>query len=173
MEVFMAATGGRIVLTPGEKDPYKVVLEHEADKDTEQPVQTMEQGEALIKKETPTPPTRDTTRDRPASDEIHTDFLKRRERKSVASAAGASSGEARIAHEGLARSYADRLDKQHEAEIASSAPFEVTQSDGEVHIVVPGQPDALLTPEAATATADSLLSGARKAGRQTPHAKQD
>jgi hypothetical protein len=64
----MAATDGHIVLTPGAKEPYKVVLEHEGAKDTEHPVLTIREGEALIKQETPIPPKRDATFDHPAYD---------------------------------------------------------------------------------------------------------
>jgi hypothetical protein len=64
----MTATRGHVVRTPGEEEPYKVVLEHEGSKDTEQPVPTMREGEELIKQETPTPLARDTSFDRPPSD---------------------------------------------------------------------------------------------------------
>jgi hypothetical protein len=66
MEIVMTATRGRVVQTPAERKPYKVVLEHEAGKDTEHAVSTMREGEALIAQETPKPPERDTTRDQPA-----------------------------------------------------------------------------------------------------------
>ena len=62
----MTATRGRVVQTPKKKKPYKVVLEHEGGSDTEQGVDTMREGEALIREETPTPPERDTSRDPPA-----------------------------------------------------------------------------------------------------------
>jgi hypothetical protein len=62
----MAATRGRIVRTPAKARPYKVVLEHEGAPDTEAPVSTMREGEALIRLETPAPPTRSTLRDRPS-----------------------------------------------------------------------------------------------------------
>jgi hypothetical protein len=68
MEVVMTATRGRVVQTPAAKEPYKVILEHEAGKDTEHAVSTVREGEALIAQETPKPPERDTTRDQPASD---------------------------------------------------------------------------------------------------------
>lgn len=64
----MVATRGRIVQTPAKDKPYKVVLEHEDGKDTEKPVTTMREGEALIKDETPTPPKRDKQFDRDASE---------------------------------------------------------------------------------------------------------
>jgi hypothetical protein len=68
MEVAVTATRGRVVQTRGGKEPYKVVLEHEGRKDTEHPVPTVRDGENIIKQETPTPPARDTTYDRPAPD---------------------------------------------------------------------------------------------------------
>lgn len=61
----MAANSGRIVQTPTKKKPYKVVLEHEGSVDTEQGVETMREGEALIREETPTPPKPNTLLDRP------------------------------------------------------------------------------------------------------------
>jgi hypothetical protein len=64
----MAATSGRIVKTPTKKKPYKVVLNHEGAADSEQAVETMREGEALIREETPTPPKPNTSRDRPSSD---------------------------------------------------------------------------------------------------------
>ena len=64
----MTAKRGRVVQTQTTKKPYKVVLEHEDGIDTEHAVDTVREGEALIRKETPSPPKRDTLRDRPASD---------------------------------------------------------------------------------------------------------
>jgi len=64
----MAATRGRVVQTPTKEKSYKVVLEHEGSVDTEHGVDTMREGEALIREETPTPPKRDTSQDRPAFD---------------------------------------------------------------------------------------------------------
>ena len=64
----MTAISGRIVQTPTKKKPYKVVLKHEGSLDTEQDVETIREGEALIREETPTPPKRNTSRDRPAGD---------------------------------------------------------------------------------------------------------
>lgn len=63
----MAATRGRVVKVPTKDKPYKVVLEHEGTADTEQAVETMREGEALIREETPTPPERDLSRNPPAS----------------------------------------------------------------------------------------------------------
>lgn len=60
----VSATRGRIVRTPERSKPYKVVLEHEGYADTEHPVATVREGEALIKRKTPRPIGRDTSRDR-------------------------------------------------------------------------------------------------------------
>jgi hypothetical protein len=60
----MSATGGRVVRTPHEAHPYKVVLQHEHAQDSEHPVATMREGEALIRAESPKPPRADVSRDR-------------------------------------------------------------------------------------------------------------
>jgi len=65
LEVKVATTRSRIVQTGTKKKPYKVVLEHESGGDTEIAVETIREGEALIKREMPTPPERDTSRDTP------------------------------------------------------------------------------------------------------------
>lgn len=52
----MNASRGRVVVTPGEAQPYKVVLEHERMSDTEHAVATMREGEALIRSEVPAGP---------------------------------------------------------------------------------------------------------------------
>jgi hypothetical protein len=52
----MAETTGRVVTTPDEPKPYKVVLDHERQKDTELPVATVREGEALLKEKGATPP---------------------------------------------------------------------------------------------------------------------
>jgi hypothetical protein len=52
----MTATGGRMVLTPGEVQPYKVVLEHAQSNDTEHAFATMREGEAFIRSELPVTP---------------------------------------------------------------------------------------------------------------------
>jgi hypothetical protein len=45
---------GRVVKTPEEKQPYKVVLEHEGDSaDSEHPVSTVRAGELLIREQSP------------------------------------------------------------------------------------------------------------------------
>jgi hypothetical protein len=67
-QVIMAATRGHVVKTPAKKEPYKIVLEHEVGPDTEESVSSVKEGERLIRQETPTPPKRDTTLDRPATD---------------------------------------------------------------------------------------------------------
>lgn len=60
-------TGSRRSNADAEK-PYKVVLEKDGEANIEKPVTTMREGEALIKRGTPTPPERDTTHDHEASD---------------------------------------------------------------------------------------------------------
>lgn len=53
----MTVTGGRVVMTPGEVEPYKVVLEHAQTNDTEHAVASMREGEALIRSsQAPTEP---------------------------------------------------------------------------------------------------------------------
>jgi hypothetical protein len=51
----MTVTGGRVVVTPGEAQPYKVVLEHDQGNDTEHPVSTMREGELYIRSKGPLP----------------------------------------------------------------------------------------------------------------------
>lgn len=51
-----AVTGGRVVVTPGEVLPYKVVLEHAEANDTEYAFATMREGEAFIRSELPAMP---------------------------------------------------------------------------------------------------------------------
>jgi hypothetical protein len=60
-----SATRGRVVQTPGESQPYKVVLEHRDRPDTDHAVDSMREGEAFIRAETPTPPKRNRGRDAP------------------------------------------------------------------------------------------------------------
>ena len=48
--------GGRIVRTPDEKRPYKVVLDREDGGKSEFPASTVREGEAIIKEKSPTPP---------------------------------------------------------------------------------------------------------------------
>jgi hypothetical protein len=52
----MAVKGGRVVKTPGKKKPYKVVLERENREETEHAVETVREGEELIRDEVVTPP---------------------------------------------------------------------------------------------------------------------
>ncbi len=52
----MRVIQGRIVITPGRKQPYKVVLEHECGERTEFPVATMREGEDLIRLRVLPPP---------------------------------------------------------------------------------------------------------------------
>ena len=62
-----AATRGHVVLTPDDDLPYKVVLEHEQGENTEQPVSTIREGEALIIEATPSPPEPNTSWDHPVA----------------------------------------------------------------------------------------------------------
>jgi hypothetical protein len=63
----MVATRGHVVLTPDEDLPYKIVLEHDDGENTEQPVSTVREGEALITGATPAPPEPNTSWDHPAA----------------------------------------------------------------------------------------------------------
>jgi hypothetical protein len=49
----MTVTGGRVVVTPGKAQPYKVVLKHEQSSDTEHPVSTVCEGETYIRSKQP------------------------------------------------------------------------------------------------------------------------
>ena len=51
----MAIIAGRIVRTPAERQPYKVVLEYEGAATLEYPVATVREGEALIRGKTAPP----------------------------------------------------------------------------------------------------------------------
>jgi hypothetical protein len=51
----MMFKGGRVVQTPGQKLPYKVVLDEEGGGISEFPVATVQEGEAMIKERSPTP----------------------------------------------------------------------------------------------------------------------
>ena len=57
---------GRIVQKGGTGQPYKVVLTHDDGRNSEHHCATMREGEAFIRRAAPTPPKRDTSRDRPA-----------------------------------------------------------------------------------------------------------
>ena len=50
------AISGRVVLTPDDELPYKVVLEHENKADSEHEVASVQAGERLIRDNLPTPP---------------------------------------------------------------------------------------------------------------------
>jgi hypothetical protein len=63
----MPATRGRVVQTRRDEKPYKVILEHEDGEDTEHPVSSMQEGEALIRAHTPKPLRRDKSRDDPGN----------------------------------------------------------------------------------------------------------
>jgi hypothetical protein len=62
----MHAKSGYIVQTRGADQPYKVVFDHDNGPDTEQACATIREGEAIIRRNTPTPPSRDTSRDQEA-----------------------------------------------------------------------------------------------------------
>jgi len=57
------AIAGRVVLTPQEKLPYKVVLEHEDQADSEHQVASVREGEALIRDNLPAQPEPETMRE--------------------------------------------------------------------------------------------------------------
>lgn len=59
---------GRIVQKGGSGQPYTVVLTHEDGHTSEHPCTTMREGEAFIRGAAPTPPKRDTSRDRLAGE---------------------------------------------------------------------------------------------------------
>ena len=52
----MRVKGGHIVLTPGQEQPYKVVLDYEWGEHSEHPVATVCAGEALIRARLAPPP---------------------------------------------------------------------------------------------------------------------
>ncbi len=52
----MRVRRGRVVITPGQKQPYKIVLEHEDGEITEYPVATIRAGEDLIRHRVLPPP---------------------------------------------------------------------------------------------------------------------
>lgn len=61
------AKSGHIVRTYDATEPYKVVFEHEDGANTEQACATIREGEAVIRRNTPTPPKRDASRDQDAT----------------------------------------------------------------------------------------------------------
>ena len=59
----MSSTAGRIVGTPHEDMPYKVILSLESGETTEHAFATMREAEAFIRRNTPRPPVKSTTYD--------------------------------------------------------------------------------------------------------------
>jgi hypothetical protein len=49
----MTVTGGSVVVTLGAVKPYKVVLEHAQTNDSEHPIATVREGEALLRSALP------------------------------------------------------------------------------------------------------------------------
>jgi hypothetical protein len=64
----MSSTCGRIVRTPGEDLPYKVVLTHHGRAESTQSFATMREAEAFIRRNTPVPAPRSTLRDQDATE---------------------------------------------------------------------------------------------------------
>lgn len=62
----MSFTAGRIVRTPADVFPYKVVMSHHGRADTARAFDTMREAEAFIRRNTPVPAPRRTLYDRPA-----------------------------------------------------------------------------------------------------------
>lgn len=62
MQENKTAISGRLVLTPDEELPYKVVLQHDGDADSEHEVASVRAGEAMIRDNLPTPPAPDLLR---------------------------------------------------------------------------------------------------------------
>ena len=62
----MHAKSGYIVQTRGGAFPYKVVFDHEEGPDTSQGCATIREGQAIIRRNTPTPPSPNTLRDQEA-----------------------------------------------------------------------------------------------------------
>ena len=67
MEEILTVVRGHMVRTPTKPKPYKAVLEHRHGASTEHPVDSMREGEALIRDRTPRPAPRNLLRDAPAS----------------------------------------------------------------------------------------------------------
>jgi hypothetical protein len=59
------ARQGRIVQTPDQAQPYKVVLQDHRGFETEHPFSTVNEAEAFIRSRTTAPPKRDSSRDQP------------------------------------------------------------------------------------------------------------
>ena len=66
-EARVRAKSGHIVRTYDAKEPYKIVFKHEDGADSEQACATIREGEAIIRRNTPTPPKRDASRDQDAT----------------------------------------------------------------------------------------------------------
>ena len=62
----MHAKSGYIVQTREAEEPYKVVFSHDDGPDTEQACRTIREGQAIIRRNTPTPPSQNTFRDQEA-----------------------------------------------------------------------------------------------------------
>ena len=59
----MSVIGGRVVLTPDARRPYKVVLQYDhGAADSEHPVATVREGELLIRRKSPSRPEPDSSR---------------------------------------------------------------------------------------------------------------
>jgi hypothetical protein len=61
----MSSTHGRIISTPDGDFPYKVILSHHGSADTERSFPSMRAAEAYIRRNTPPPSARSTSRDAP------------------------------------------------------------------------------------------------------------
>lgn len=68
----VSSTCGRVVLTPGEKLPYRVLLTHDDRAETGHAFATMREAEAFIRRSTPLPPARSTLRDHNAGEALPT-----------------------------------------------------------------------------------------------------
>ncbi|RST31309.1 hypothetical protein HMF7854_11020 [Sphingomonas ginkgonis] len=64
------AVRGYVVQTPNAPLAYKTVLEHDHGPAAERPARSVREGEAYVRQHTPTPPERDTSRDRDASPNV-------------------------------------------------------------------------------------------------------
>jgi hypothetical protein len=65
MEKDLTVVRGHMVRTPTKPKAYKAVLEHAGGPRTEHPVDSMQEGEALIRGKTPVPAPRNRSRDTP------------------------------------------------------------------------------------------------------------
>jgi len=62
----LSSSSGVVVSTPGSDLPYKAVLSHRGQSDSEHPFPTIREAEAFIRRHTPVPPARRTLYDRDA-----------------------------------------------------------------------------------------------------------